>query len=186
MVDENSTVAPNEPSEVDAAPDQPEPSEVTVPAETGVDAPEPPEVVAPVTLEPEVVLQPPASAVDSQPIPPPPPSGPAPGGYAPPPPPPPQAQQGQYQPPPSPSGAYAPKSRTVAGVLGLLLGGWGVHKFYLGYTNEGLILLAGNLLWVIGLGWIPNVIGFVEGIIYLTKTDADFQQTYVSSRKPWF
>jgi TM2 domain-containing membrane protein YozV len=85
------------------------------------------------------------------------------------------------------------KNRVTAGVLGILLGWLGIHKFYLGYTQEGTLLLlltlAGIVLSCVHLGWlfgwIPSVIGLVEGIIYLTKSDEDFQRTYVIGRKPW-
>lgn len=80
----------------------------------------------------------------------------------------------------------APKSRIVAGVLGILLGGFGVHKFYLGYQKEGLIMLAGSLLWIVDLGWISWLVGFVEGVIYLTKSDEEFYNTYVAGSKTWF
>ena len=40
------------------------------------------------------------------------------------------------------------KSKLVAGLLGIFLGGFGVHKFYLGYTKEGIIMLA---VWLVGL-----------------------------------
>jgi TM2 domain-containing membrane protein YozV len=76
-----------------------------------------------------------------------------------------------------PAGA---EKKVVAGILGILLGGLGVHKFYLGYTKEGIIQL------LLGLLCIGSVIGFVEGIIYLTKSDEDFVATYVTGRKGWF
>ena len=53
---------------------------------------------------------------------------------------------------------YTPKSRMLAGLLGIFLGCYGVHNFYLGYTTKGIIqvccfLLLGSILWfVFGLG----------------------------------
>ena len=79
------------------------------------------------------------------------------------------------------------KNRIVAGVLGILLGWLGIHKFYLGYTKEGLIMLLVSILtsWI----WIGPVIigtiGFIEGIIYLVKSDEDFYATYVQRKKKW-
>jgi len=74
----------------------------------------------------------------------------------------------------------------VAGILGILLGYLGVHKFYLGYTKEGIIMLAVSLL-TFGVGWsVMAVIGLIEGIMYLTKTDEEFYQTYVVNQKTWF
>lgn len=71
--------------------------------------------------------------------------------------------------------------KVLAGVLGILFGYLGIHKFILGYTKEGIIQILLNLLC--GLG---GLIGLIEGIIYLTKTDEDFYQTYQVGRKPWF
>lgn len=115
-----------------------------------------------------------------------PPPPPLPASHGAPPPPPPPPSGATYNPPPAPATSAAHKSRVVAGVLGILLGNFGVHKFYLGYTNEGLIMLAANLLWFIGAGWVPGVIGFVEGIIYLTKSDEEFERVYVQEKRPWF
>ena len=84
--------------------------------------------------------------------------------------------------------------RVLAGILAILLGGFGVHKFILGYTKEGLILLFGTLLsmllmcLIIGafLIYIPWLIGIIEGIIYLTKSDEEFVYTYQTNKKGWF
>ena len=84
--------------------------------------------------------------------------------------------------------------KVLAGILGILLGGLGIHKFVLGYNKEGGILLGlwilGAVLSCIGIGvfliWILGLIGLVEGIIYLTKSDEDFYNTYQVGKKPWF
>ncbi|WP_142784801.1 TM2 domain-containing protein [Changchengzhania lutea] len=79
--------------------------------------------------------------------------------------------------------------KVLAGVLGIVLGYFGIHKFVLGYNKEGIILLVLGLLGFVtcgitsGIAW---VIGFVEGIIYLTKTDEEFYTTYQVGNKPWF
>lgn len=81
------------------------------------------------------------------------------------------------------------KSKIAAGLLAILLGTLGVHKFYLGYTKEGLIMLLITVLGSIlfGLGAIVMaVIAFIEGIIYLTKTDEQFEVIYVQGEKGWF
>jgi TM2 domain-containing membrane protein YozV/RNA polymerase subunit RPABC4/transcription elongation factor Spt4 len=81
------------------------------------------------------------------------------------------------------------KSKVAAGLLGIFLGALGIHKFYLGYTKEGLIMLGVCIVgsFAFGLGAIAaSVIGFIEGIIYLTKSDEQFDSTYVKNRKPWF
>ena len=82
--------------------------------------------------------------------------------------------------------ATAQKNKIAAGVLGILLGSLGIHKFYLGYTKQGIIMLLVSVL-TFGLGGIiMGVIGLAEGIIYLTKADADFHDTYEAGCKPWF
>jgi TM2 domain-containing membrane protein YozV len=72
--------------------------------------------------------------------------------------------------------------KIVAGVLAIVLGYLGVHKFILGYTQEGIIQLIISIV-TCGLG---GVIGLIEGIIYLTKTDEEFYQTYQVGKKGWF
>ena len=84
-------------------------------------------------------------------------------------------------------GNVIPKSseeskRIIAGILALLLGSLGVHKFVLGYTQEGIIQL---ILSIVSCG-ILGVIPFIEGIIYLTKTDEEFIYTYQTNKKGWF
>jgi len=83
--------------------------------------------------------------------------------------------------------AYTPSGKKVpAGILAILLGGLGIHKFYLGYTNAGLIMLLVSVL-TCGVGAsVMGVIGLVEGIIYLTKSDEEFDQIYVEGKKEWF
>lgn len=72
--------------------------------------------------------------------------------------------------------------RTMVGILALLLGAWGVHKFMLGQTNAGIIQIVLTLFTCGAAG----IIGLIEGIIYLTKSDEDFYQTYVVEKKAWF
>ncbi len=78
------------------------------------------------------------------------------------------------------------KSKLVAGLLALLLGSLGIHKFYLGYTVEGLIMLLISLLTGGLLALLVQVVAVVEGIIYLTRSDQDFDAIYVQGRKGWF
>jgi TM2 domain-containing membrane protein YozV len=78
------------------------------------------------------------------------------------------------------------EKKIAAGICGILLGSLGVHKFILGYTKEGVIMLLISVLTLFLLSFIPAIIGLVEGIIYLTKSDADFVATYVTGRKGWF
>lgn len=72
--------------------------------------------------------------------------------------------------------------KVIAGICGILLGGFGVHKFILGYTNEGLIQIAISVV-TCGAG---GIVGLIEGIIYLTKSDEDFVNTYIRNKKGWF
>jgi TM2 domain-containing membrane protein YozV len=76
--------------------------------------------------------------------------------------------------------------KMVAGILAILLGSLGVHKFILGYTTEGVIMLLVSVLSCGVLAVIPSVIGIVEGIMYLTKSDEEFVRTYIQSKKGWF
>tara|TARA_R110000850_G_scaffold277058_1_gene421868 strand:- start:102334 stop:102684 length:351 start_codon:yes stop_codon:yes gene_type:complete len=80
--------------------------------------------------------------------------------------------------------------KLIAGILAIVLGGFGIHKFILGYNKEGIILLVVTLvLGIITCGVAASaawIIGLIEGIIYLTKTDEEFYQTYQVNKKPWF
>lgn len=67
--------------------------------------------------------------------------------------------------------AAAQKSKIAAGLLGLFLGGWGVHNFYLGFTTKAVIQL---ILTIFTCG-IASLWGFIEGIMILAgsiKVDA--------------
>jgi TM2 domain-containing membrane protein YozV/cold shock CspA family protein len=80
------------------------------------------------------------------------------------------------------------KSKIAAGLLALFLGGLGIHKFYLGRNSAGVIMLLCTLVGFLLIipAVIVLVIALIEGIIYLTKSDAAFQQTYVVGKKAWF
>ena len=65
--------------------------------------------------------------------------------------------------------SWPQKSKVTAGVLALLLGGFGVHKFYLGRPLLGIVYLI--FFWT----YIPGIIALVEGIIYLTQSEHNFQ-----------
>lgn len=80
--------------------------------------------------------------------------------------------------------------KVLAGILAILLGGFGIHKFVLGYTQEGIILLVITIILSILsfglLSFLVWVFTVLEGIIYLTKSDEDFYNTYQVGKKPWF
>ncbi len=78
------------------------------------------------------------------------------------------------------------EKKVVAGVLAILLGWLGIHKFYLGYNTAGLIMLLLTLLTCGTVGTVMWIIGIIEGILYLTKTDEEFVATYVTAKKEWF
>ena len=74
------------------------------------------------------------------------------------------------------SSAKIVKNRVAAGVLAILLGGLGIHKFYIGKIGTGFLYLI--FCWT----FIPSIVGFIEGIIYLTstKTDEEFTAKYAA------
>ena len=95
----------------------------------------------------------------------------------------------------APTPAAGEKNKVVAGILAILFGVLGAHKFYLGYSGQGalmlvLFILGIALIFVFGIGLfvllVIGIISLVEGIIYLTKPDAEFEATYVKGRKAWF
>jgi TM2 domain-containing membrane protein YozV len=79
-------------------------------------------------------------------------------------------------------------------ILAFLLGGFGAHKFYLGYNTAGIIMLAmfigGWLTSIILIGLIPlfavGIIAFIEFIICIVTDEDEFQRRYVDNERPWF
>lgn len=109
--------------------------------------------------------------------------------------------------PPAPApqggGAQIPGAdkKILAGILGIVFNGLGIHKFVLGYQKEGIIMLVstivGYVLGIVGsmvvIGCVfflipmaTCIIGLIEGIMYLTKSDQEFVDTYITNKKPWF
>ncbi len=76
--------------------------------------------------------------------------------------------------------------KVLAGILGILFGALGVHKFVLGYTKEGVIMLLVSLLSFGFLAGVSGIVGLIEGIIYLTKSDEEFIETYQVNKRGWF
>ena len=76
--------------------------------------------------------------------------------------------------PPNALGNTAPngKSKIVAALFAFFLGGFGVHKFYLGQVGKGFLYLL--FCWTL----IPAIIAFIEFIILLTMSDESFNQKY--------
>ncbi len=113
-----------------------------------------------------------------------------------------QQNQQMQQPMNQGTGTQIPgaEKKMLVGILAIALGvlgfNFGVHKFILGYQNEGFIMIGIYLASVIitiatcGLAFpilfIPMIMGVIEGIMYLTKSDEEFVQTYINNKKPWF
>jgi TM2 domain-containing membrane protein YozV len=76
--------------------------------------------------------------------------------------------------------------KIAAGICGILIGALGIHKFLLGYTTAGVIMILVTVLTLGIGGFVMGIIGLIEGIIYLTKTDEEFVATYVTGKKAWF
>ena len=90
-----------------------------------------------------------------------------------------------YQPPHQPGGPIPPNvssTKLTAGLCGILIGGLGIHKFVLGYTTEGVITIVATILTCGVFGIVP----FIEGIMYLVKSDQEFYETYMLNKKAWF
>ena len=76
----------------------------------------------------------------------------------------------------------------AAGILAILLGGWGVHNFYLGYPTAGVIML---LVWLSGFILIVPflviwIIAIIEGVRYLTIPEEQFVEEHINQDKSWF
>lgn len=80
----------------------------------------------------------------------------------------------------------AGNKKILAGIFGILFGALGIHKFYLGYTREGIIMLLVTLLSLGYLAALSGIVGLIEGIIYLTKSDKEFEETYITGKRRWF
>ena len=97
------------------------------------------------------------------------------------------AQPSKYS---DPSWDEIKSKRTTTGIFGIIFGFLGVHKFILGYTTEGLLLLGISVIGGIitcGLSIIvTDIIGIIEGIIILTKTPEEFKRLYLDKKTEWF
>ena len=81
------------------------------------------------------------------------------------------------------------KNKWVAALLAFIVGGLGIHKFYLGKNRAGFIMLFVFLAGII-LAAIPTIIvsivAFVECVIYVVKSEQQFYDDYVVSDRAWF
>lgn len=99
-------------------------------------------------------------------------------------------QQPPYYQQPYQQPAVSTKDHVAAGLLAIFLGTLGIHKFYLGYNTSGFIMLAVTIIGSIvtfglaaGVMWIISI---VEGILYLTKSQSEFEYSYVVNKREWF
>jgi len=85
--------------------------------------------------------------------------------------------------------------KIAAGICGIIFGGLGIHKFILGFNTAGAIMLGvylcgaflgACLVFPLLAPIAMQVIGVVEGILYLTKSDQEFYQSYSVERREWF
>lgn len=97
-------------------------------------------------------------------------------------------------------GAFPPPAdvsgkKIAAGICGILVGTFGVHKFVAGLTAGGVTMLCISLcclvLWpftCVSIFALPvmHIIGMIEGILYLSKSDAEFYNLYMVQRRQWF
>jgi hypothetical protein len=88
-----------------------------------------------------------------------------------------------------------PKSRVVAAILAILLSIFAAHKWYLGKKQSALIMnglvlvgFCGGAVLIVPFLIVPLVAwtSIAEGIIYLTKTDEQFQEIYIVQGRDWF
>ena len=80
----------------------------------------------------------------------------------------------------------AANKKLAAGLCAIFVGSFGVHKFILGFTTAGVIMLVIFFL-TCGVGTIVlHIISIIEGIMYLTKSDEDFYRIYIVGKKEWF
>jgi len=70
------------------------------------------------------------------------------------------------------TGSGSDRSKVVAGILAIFLGGFGIHKFYLGRGGQGVLYLL--FCWT----FIPAIIALIEGIVYFAMSDEEFKRKY--------
>ncbi|MCD7034486.1 TM2 domain-containing protein [Metabacillus sp. GX 13764] len=64
------------------------------------------------------------------------------------------------------------KNKYIAAALGIFTGGFGIHKFYLGKPGQGLLYIL--FCWT----GIPEVLGVIEGVLYLLRGQDRFNEKY--------
>ncbi|MFW6437071.1 MAG: NINE protein [Halococcoides sp.] len=71
-----------------------------------------------------------------------------------------------------PSAGSGDTDQVAAGILAILLGGIGVHKFYQGNTRNGVLYLC--FFWT----GIPALLGLIEGVLMLVADEAEYEEKY--------
>lgn len=74
------------------------------------------------------------------------------------------------------------KSRGVAGLLALFLGALGLHYFYMNKTNAGVLFLLATILSCGVLGFITQVVSIIQGVLFFTSTQEEFERKWVYSQ----
>ena len=82
------------------------------------------------------------------------------------------------------------KDHVAAGLFAIFLGVFGVHKFYLGYNNAGFVMMAISIIgsiFTFGIAaGVVEVIAIIEGVMYLMRSQTEFDEQYVLSKREWF
>ncbi len=88
----------------------------------------------------------------------------------------------------SPEESELARKKIPAGILGIILGQFGIHKFILGYKKEGIIMLLVSVLgcWLVLPIVVMGIIGIIEGIMYLAASDEEFVRLHKNHSRPWF
>ena len=76
--------------------------------------------------------------------------------------------------------------KIAAGICAIVVGSFGIHKFILGMNTAGLIMLLSTILTCGLAAAVFHVIGLIEGVLYLTKSDEEFYRVYIAGTKEWF
>ncbi len=71
---------------------------------------------------------------------------------------------------------YKQKSKVLAGILAILFGWIGIHKFYTGHVGWGVVYVL--FFWT----YIPAIVGLIEGIVYLCTSNENFNLKYVKHK----
>ena len=78
------------------------------------------------------------------------------------------------------------KNKLVAGLLGILLGGCGAQKYYMGSWGWGLIFTGALFLTMGFSGLVTGIIGLIEGIMFLMMSEDTFAEKYPSETEAPF